>query len=233
MSEEKLYAGKYKTVEDMEAGYKALESKLGAPKPDPLLEGRVTPPGGEQGEPDAVRGLKAQLAQKLNALGYALQAGKPEAAGMLAELGMDQGLAQFTTMGFQDGYRQYEKSIHSISGGPEGHKELVQFGLESEHLSPIERYAFRSAQNSGDPNIVVASLQAMKDRHRQITGFEPHELQVAVPGGQSIKVKPFASSEEAGRATADPRYGKDEAYRAEVQARMRVSTYETASSGTL
>lgn len=33
--EERLYAGKYKTVEEMEKGYKNLESKLGQPQPAP------------------------------------------------------------------------------------------------------------------------------------------------------------------------------------------------------
>lgn len=225
-----LILGKFKDQAALEQAYKNLESKLGQRAVDPLLEGHITPPGGgAAADGDVARSLKAQYAAKLNAIGSALAAGKPEAAAMLSEMGMDQNLAQFTTQGFQDGFRQFEKSMHEISGGPDGHRELMEFGLTSDKLSPIQKHAFRTAQNSGDPNVQMASLQSMKDLYRQHTGFTPNQLQVTVPGGARVRVAAFESAQEAGKACEDMRYGVDDAYTAEVQARMAVSNYEVFS----
>lgn len=217
-----LLAGKYKTQEELIAGYKALEAKLGQ-RDQPRIG--VTPAGGNPNlDPDG-----ATKAAKFNMAMAALQAGDARAVGMLVELGVNPHHAQMGLGVSQDAQKKYAKNTMDQAGGPDGYAALLNWVNEDPSLSSFERQAFTEALDSGNPALLYPQIAIMRERHMKQTGFEPQQLQVTVPGGKSVRVRGYESAEDAGKATADPRYWKtkDDDYIAEVQARIAVSTYPT------
>lgn len=216
-----------KTVEDVIQMHQELERKLGE-RQNPSVGGNVVPAGGNPAPAGEARTMKAQLALQLQEAMLALRAGDPSAETKLNELGLPPDLSRFALGTAIDGQRVYAKNVMAEAGGPEAYKAILEWMADPTNpMSSFERNAFNADLESGSPSRVIPAVRMMRDRHKQETGFEPQEFVTGVPGQTTVRVKGYSSDAEMGKAFADKRYGVDEAYTAECQAKARVSTYES------
>lgn len=238
--EQKLLAGKYKTVEELEKAYaeaqkliskkadpkeepKAADEKPadGDPKPeDKPKEGEEAPkeePKADEAEKPPVDfvALNAEFAEKgelsAESLASLEKAGiPPEAAGLFFA-----GVEAIQTLRANE--------VHSLAGSKEAYDSLVEWG--SKNLSEAERDAFDGAVDKaileGDTSalkLLVPGIQA------RMKGDGPEYVTTKPTGGASA-IKPFATLSEQSAAIQDRRYGRDAAYTREIEKRIEISNF--------
>jgi len=224
-TEGQLLAGKYKTPQDLEKAYIALQKKLGEPRSAP----DVAPVGGKPAEFDADgSGVVAKKMAEFNTALARLNAGDPSALPTLIALGGDPQSLRRALGVAQDMQKRALSLVHGAAGGKEAFESLNQWVNESPEVESFQRDAYEDALASGDLQRSTEAVKHMAELHRNHTGYTPSQLTVSVPGGGPKRVAPYSDTGEVGRATSDPRYDRtsprhDPAYAAEVQARMQIS----------
>lgn len=106
-------------------------------------------------------------------------------------------------------------------GGEEHYSEMVQWASQNTDAAFIRQ--FNQQVNSGDRSTVLFAIESLRSKYEGANGRQPRRL----GGGNPSKggVQPFRSTAEMLTAMKDPKYKTDEAYRADVQARMALSEY--------
>jgi len=107
------------------------------------------------------------------------------------------------------------EQIQSIVGGPEVYNQIIQWS--SANLTPGERDAFNEVINSGNINAIYWAVKGLQSSYVNAVGSDGQMIQgrAASSAGQT-----FRSMAELVRAQSDPRYDKDPAYRADVEAKL-------------
>ena len=207
--EESLFAGKYKTTEDLEKAYLELQSKFskGETAEEPTEETKETTP-----EPTANISedsfLKAYQEWQDN--------------GSLSENTIkgfvDAGIPKQYVQQFVDGANaQIELVVMRVAeqlGGQQRIDEISEWAVE--HLSEAEINTYNEMIDSGDVDKMVtayASIEARMQGKTQNRFIKPSEGGDNSTGG-------FESKAEMIRAMNDPRYSKDPAYRSQVERRL-------------
>jgi hypothetical protein len=108
--------------------------------------------------------------------------------------------------------------VLSAVGGADEYAKVVQWAAES--LKPDEIAGFNAIVNGRDLNATKTAVAGLKARYDASVGKEPDLIQ-----GDSSRQTGFASMDELKAAQRDPRYAKDPAYRAQVEAKLRVSSF--------
>lgn len=228
---EKLYAGKYKSVEEMEAAYKALEAKLGAPAPKPE-EGEkgddeapaeeeareaLTVAGLDMGEFEAEFAKDGKLSddsyKKLAAAGFPKAAVDAYIRGRQAEV--DSKASDDLALKQADASI---KEIHDSVGGKDEYTKMVKWAAQN--LSQPEQATYDRIMDSGDLDAIKWAVAGLRAKYDSATGQEP-DLIGGEAGGADGPV--FRSTAELTAAMSDPRYKNDSAYRADVAARLKRS----------
>ena len=237
-AEEKLLAGKYKTVEELEKAYaeaqkfisKKAEPKADeAPKEEPKADDKPAEEAPKEGEEapkeepkaDEVKppvdfvALNAEYAEKgelsAESLASLEKAGiPPEAAGLFFA-----GVEAIQTLRANE--------VHALAGSQEAFNTLVEWG--SKNLSEAERNAFDGAVDKaileGDTSslkLLVPGIQA------RMKGDGPDYVTTKPTGGAS-SIQPFSSISEQSAAIQDRRYGRDAAYTREIEKRIEISSF--------
>ena len=106
-------------------------------------------------------------------------------------------------------------SVFEITGGEDKFTAMQQWAVANVPLA--EREAFNRVIDSGDINSVKLAIQGLHAKYAATLGQEPNLL-----GGTGGKVAGdvFRSTAELTEAMRDPRYNKDPAYRADVEAKL-------------
>lgn len=250
--EAKLFAGKYKTAEDMEAAYVALSKKLGAPKAkapaapaapvEPTAE-EVAAAEAAEAEADAL--LTPEELEAKTAAKEAEAAKAPEAVpavmdvealtaeytenGELSEaslanlekLGVSADVAGLFFQGVDAIKAIRTAEVTAVAGSQEDLSALVAWGTEN--MDAASQKAFNDAVDSavlqGDLAAIKLIIPAIK---QQMASTEPQY--VAAVNGQPEASGGYASQAEMAADMRDPRYGRDPAFVAQVQNRLRVTT---------
>lgn len=211
-----LILGKFKTQADLEAAYKALETKLGAPKVEPKLdaEGKPiveTPP--PPPETPALATLSDKATEELSATGKV----------------SDETYAGFEKAGISraqlDAYVEGQKAVSMIRvqtvqaevGGADAYTAMVQWAATG--LSPAEQVAFDQAVLGADDGIRMMAVRGLQARYVAENG-KGGNLVKPRASSESIQGELFRSRAEMTTAMKDPRYTKDAAYRADVERRV-------------
>tara|TARA_R100001509_G_scaffold146711_2_gene103806 strand:- start:732 stop:1523 length:792 start_codon:yes stop_codon:yes gene_type:complete len=232
-----LYAGKFKTVEDMVSSYKELEGKLGAideSKAEDQPEESTEETSDEEYNPSEIYG--DGLASVLEEVGIDPQVISKtfEDTGTiteddyskLGEAGFSKqvidtylnGLGGNTGTPAADIQQSQLEDIQSVVGGEEGYAKLREWTQKNVPDATLK--AFDSILDTQDPTMIKVAVQGFAAQMRASEGYEPQLINGRTPASQT---NTFKTQAEITKAMSDPRYGKDEAYTLSVYDRMKDS----------
>ncbi len=231
-----LYAGKFKTPEDMEKAYKELQSRFGklnqkpedaedkAPeqeKPeDKKTEENVSPAYKQVGDVLSKSGIDiTKLSAEFDADGKLSDA----SYAALAKAGYGREMVDQTISSMLGATASQtviaEAQIAEVTasvGGNEGYGKLMKWA--STNLTPTEQKRYNAVMEKGDLDTIKLTVAGLKARYDATYGVDP-----ALIGGHSQGAPDkdvFMSTDQVVRAMADPRYGKDTAYTKEVEQKL-------------
>lgn len=218
--QETLLANKYRSPEELEEAYLELQRKLG----ERGAQQDEEKPQEEAEEPEE----DEESPSILSRLAEAADSGEfPEE--LLDELdGLNpRDLAnEFLAYREQQPQAQaYELTdtdvaeMKALVGGEQQYQAMCQWAAEN--LDPNEVAVFDSVVTElQDPRAVYFAIQAMNYRFREATGYEPELLSGRSSSSQGDV---FQSHAQLVEALSDPRYEKDPAYRAAIEAKLERS----------
>jgi hypothetical protein len=210
-----LFAGKYKTVEELESGYKNLESKLGAPKPAAAAPAAAPAAAAPKGVVPPIANAEAAVAsaglnfEELNTE-YAESGTITDASyEKLAKVGISKDIVDAYIAGQVALTEKTQTDIYSTIGGEENYTTMLEWAAQN--LEPADKLAF----NSAITGTVAQAKLAVAGLYSQFTASEgvPPSL---VKGTGSSGGGGYESMAQFIADIQDPRYSKDPAYRAAV-----------------
>ena len=233
--QEQLYAGKYKSAEELEKAYGELQKKLGekgdedsdeAGDSEPAESEETTEEAEETTQPSAAAELITSASEE-----YASNDGKlsPET------------LEKFSSMSSQELVEAYMKvqsnlpqgdlldntgdisdatvnEIKNYAGGEKSYGDMVQWASENLESGAVE--AFDSIVNTGSIDAIKLAVNGLKAQYQNAVGFEG----TMVTGKAPVQQKDvYRSQAELVAAMSDRRYDNDPAYRQDVIAKLERS----------
>ena len=205
--EESLFAGKYKTTEDLERAYKELESKLGQSEPSQTKEPT------EKEVEEAISNLSDELFTRGNQ--------EFEKTGTISEATMNDFVKAGIPQSYIETYMQaisaqaqlFEMKFNQELGGEERIQQIVNWAVEN--LSDKEVESYNKLIDSGDIEQVITAYKSIEAR----MGSNTSKF-IAPQQGGSNDTGGFQSKAEMIQAMNDPNYKKDPAYRQKVMSRL-------------
>ena len=228
-----LYAGKFKSVEDLVGSYKELEGKLGA-----IDQTREEPEGNveEQAEEQEVNDSEFNaeeyygdgLASVLEEVGIDAEdisnrflendEISEDDYSKLAEAGFSKQVVDLYLDGVRNAGIAGEVDAEGIKesvGGDESYSQMVSWAIDNLPAEDIQ--AFNKLTDTGDGPAIKLAVQGIYSQYNNAMGIEPN----LVTGRASQSgPTPFRSTNEVVTAMSDPRYGKDVTYTEDVQRRL-------------
>ena len=228
-----LYAGKFKSVEDLVGSYKELEGKLGA-----IDQTREEPEGNveEQAEEQEVNDSEFNaeeyygdgLASVLEEVGIDAEdisnrflendEISEDDYSKLAEAGFSKQVVDLYLDGVRNAGIAGEVDAEGIKesvGGDESYGQMVSWAMDNLPAEDIQ--AFNKLTDTGDGPAIKLAVQGIYSQYNNAMGIEPN----LVTGRASQSgPTPFRSTAEVVTAMSDPRYGKDVTYTEDVQRRL-------------
>ena len=228
-----LYAGKFKSVEDLANSYKELEGKLGSIEQTQETEEVETSEQTEQQEFDAQDYYGEGLASVLEEVGIDPQEisqrfvdndsisdddySKLEDAGFSKQV-VDTYLDGLRGVGAADADEipaDIIKGIKNSVGGDETYGQMQSWA--EQNLSDEEGVAFNNLMDTGDAATIQLAVEGLYSRYSKSMGVEPN-LYTGRPAASGPT--PYRSTAEVVAAMSDKRYGKDVTYTEDVQRRL-------------
>lgn len=208
---------KFQSVEDMAKAYAALEAKLGAkpqdnPQTDPADVGDTNQDGQNPEQALSEKGLDlSTFTAEFNAKGEL----SAESYAKLATAGFDKGIVDNYINGQKAVRAQYETAVVSEVGGSEKYSEMATWAKAN--MSDAEINAYNAAVSSGDEAQAKLAVLGLSAKFQKAVGSEPRLVQGRT---NSASEDVFESTAQLTESMRDPRYAKDPAYRAKVQAKL-------------
>ena len=228
-----LYAGKFKSVEDLANSYKELEGKLGSIEQTQETEEVETSEETEQQEFDAQDYYGEGLASVLEEVGIDPQEisqrfvdndsisdddySRLEDAGFSKQV-VDTYLDGLRGVGAADADEipaDIIKGIKDSVGGDETYGQMQSWA--EQNLSDEEGVAFNNLMDTGDAATIQLAVEGLYSRYSKSMGVEPN-LYTGRPAASGPT--PYRSTAEVVAAMSDKRYGKDVTYTEDVQRRL-------------
>lgn len=116
---------------------------------------------------------------------------------------------------------QFQERILEEAGGREEFDRMADWA--DQNLDADEIAAFNEAMQSQNEAQMRLAMRGLKASYVEAEGQDPGKLIRDGDGDTEPSVKPFRSNDEVVEAISDPRYKRDPAYRARVEARMAAS----------
>jgi hypothetical protein len=231
-SNETLYAGKYKTVEELTAAYEALTATATATTESEQLPATTEGTENAEGDPpskeiptdESAKETVTNAGLDWNALNdeYARD-GKlsDDTYAALEAKGLPRSEVDTYIAGKQALADAYDNAVYGTAGGAQEYASLIEWAKTS--LTTEEKVAFNEAVTSGDAARAKLAVEALNGRRALKRGVPPGSL---LNGrGAASGVEPFKSQVEVTEAMRSLRYKKDPAFRAEVTERLRNSSF--------
>ena len=228
-----LYAGKFKSVEDLANSYKELEGKLGSIEQTQETEEVETSEETEQQEFNAQDYYGEGLASVLEEVGIDPQEisqrfvdndsisdddySRLEDAGFSKQV-VDTYLDGLRGVGAADADEipaDIIKGIKDSVGGDETYGQMQSWA--EQNLSDEEGVAFNNLMDTGDAAKIQLAVEGLYSRYSKSMGVEPNPY-TGRPAASGPT--PYRSTAEVVAAMSDKRYGKDVTYTEDVQRRL-------------
>ena len=235
--QEQLFAGKYKSAEELEKAYGELQKKLGD---------QGTENSGEAGDTEGSTEVESEETTE-----EAEEASPPSAAAELITSASNEfsekgeltaeTIAKFSSMSSQElveAYMQVQgqlpqasqeaevadistavvNEVKNAAGGETAYNNMVQWAGENLEQSSIE--AFDTIINSGSVDAIKLAVSGLKAQYENSNGYEGTMLTGKAPTNTKDV---YRSQAELVAAMSDRRYDNDPAYRQDVIARLERS----------
>lgn len=222
----KVYAGKYKSVEELEKGYAELQ-KAFSKRSEPAQQDR------EETKAEADNPLKideTEATEVLESKGLDLETFtqefqekgelSKESYETLAKAGIPQEMVDAYIEGIQLKAAQMTTRVFDTAGGEESYQKMIEWAKTGMPVS--ERKVYNETFETGDINKILLAVKGLKASYEDAFGKQPQLLNSE---GSSSGVSGFNSKAEMKAAMSDPRYSKDPAYRKEVETKVLHSTF--------
>lgn len=206
--------GKFSSVDDLAAAYKALEQKLGQ---------QGTPQGEQQSPPQTGPLSEERMDELVEAAGVDIDA---MAEHYLENRGLtDEHYAELEKAGIsRDNVDQYIRGVEAEAsqkrealmgelGGEETFTAMVSWAKAN--MSPAEVQAYNDTIDEGDDYAVRSAVMGLAYRYQKAVGSDPQLLNGNGTGGGG-----YESIAQLTEAMKDARYHKDPAYRKEVEQKL-------------
>ena len=211
--QETLLAGKYSSPEALEKAYLELKQKLGS------REETTTEPVEEPAEEPAEKSKENIFDSLWNEYGSdkgvsdeLINSLKEMDTAELAEMYLQQ-RTQSTPDDFSD---DQVESLQQVVGGAEQYGNMIEWAKENADPNEIE--LFDKVMEGGDAASAYFAIRAMGQRWAEAVGYEGDLIQGKAP--RESAGNKFRSQAELVAAMNDPRYENDEAYRADLLAKL-------------
>lgn len=207
---------KFKTVEEFAKSYTELEKKLGTPAvtPEP-----VTPAATVTAEAATKAGIDLPALAKEFAANGELSA---ETLKSLSDKGFDKAAVDGYIAGQTAISEKIVTDLQAVAGGKEAFTATLEWAKAN--LNADDKAAYNAAIDSGDIRLAKLALQAVVNQYTEANGKEP----ALVTGGEGVRttgVEPYASNAQMIADMRTKEYKTDPAFRAKVEARLRVTNY--------
>jgi len=244
-SSAELLAGKYKSVEELEKGYKELQSKLGNRTEPTGSETSQDDEGNQDGEADQETPEPSGDAKEIYGefIGSRLEEAGIDFGDMntrwqqtgeltgedytqLEEAGFAKPMVDAYLAGLQykaaqdsDLSAQQISSIKAEFGGDQGYNQMLEWA--GSNLTQEEIEGFNQIVNGNNLASIKLAVSGLHARYSQASGREPKLI-----GGRAAKSSNdrFESSAQLIEAMSDPRYNNDPAYRRKIQDKLSRSS---------
>jgi hypothetical protein len=206
---------KYKSDEEWRKGYDELQ-KLYTQMTQKQAQGNADAP--EEGEGDT--NTPPALGESLNTFfeEYGTKGALSEDSyGQLEAMGLGKDVVDAFIEGRQAIEARERNALLEVVGGEEKYKSMSEWA--SANYSDEQLEAFNSAMNAGDTRLAQMAMRTLKSDYTEANGTS--NALTGQKGGDNSDV--FRSNAELTVAMADPRYSRDAAYRADVEAKLKRS----------
>lgn len=222
--QQKLFAGKYKSVEELEKGYAELMKLHGGRAQEPSENRQQTSDNSQQQQQEQAQQAVANAGLDFNALAAEFASSGELSEGSYKALHEKSGIPREIVDQFIQGQiaaRQIARDeVHKIVGGADNYQQVVTWAKDN--LTPAEIVAFNKIANGPDITATKIAVQGLKSRYDASFGNEPNLI--ADNLGAAGSVTGYRSKSEMTKDMADPRYAKDPAFRQDVMNRLRATT---------
>jgi len=212
---EKLLAGKYKTVEELEKGYNEIQKLVSGRKPDADPATTTPDPAATAEAAVAKAGLDMAVLTKEFSETGALSEGSLKA---LEGVGISKEVVDTYIAGQEALVAQAVGKVHALAGGKDSFDAMISWA--SINIPEGDQQAFNTSM-AGDFNSQKLAVDALKARYVAATGSNP---KVIVGEGASPSVQGYESRAQMVADMSDPRYQKDSAYRNKVAEKLGRTT---------
>ena len=210
---------KFKSVEDLAKSYAELEKKLGEPSEAKPKDNSLEVPSDK--EVEAAENAVAKAGLDMGALEqeYSEKGELSEdTLKRFEEVGIGREYVNEYIQGQKALYLSQVNEVHTLVGGQETYTDMVNWA--SENLTEGEQKTYNDAMNSRDLERIKFAVEGLSAKYQKSEGKAPN----LIDGNTSNPTLPgYQSWAQVTAAMADPRYEKDPAYRAEVQAKLENS----------
>ena len=231
---EQLFAGKYKTAEDLEKAYGELQKKLGekgdedseeAGDSEPVESKEDSEETEETSQPSAAAELITSASNEFSEKGeltaetiakfssmssQELVEAYMQVQGQLPQASQEAEVADISTAMVNE--------VKNAAGGETAYNNMVQWAGENLEQSSIE--AFDTIINSGSVDAIKLAVSGLKAQYENSNGYEGTMLTGKAPTNTKDV---YRSQAELVAAMSDRRYDNDPAYRQDVIARLERS----------
>ena len=228
-----LYAGKFKSVEDLVGSYKELEGKLGAidqtrEEPEGNAEEQTEETETKESDFNAEEFYGDGLASVLEEVGIDAQdisnrfAENDEISeddySKLGEAGFSKQIIDTYLDGLRNAGMAGEVDAQGIKdavGGDDSYGKMVSWAMENLPAEQVQ--SFNKLTDTGDGPAIKLAVQGIYSQYNNAMGVEPslYSGRASTSGPT-----PFRSTAEVVTAMSDPRWEKDVSYTENVKARL-------------
>ena len=216
--EDRMLAGKYKSVEDLEKAYEHLQSKLGQTDEENIEVADDTEEATETPREEA-----QEIASEAGIDYSAMETEYQENGGLsqetyeaLAEAGIPETMVDAYIAGQEALTQSTINNMYDLAGGEQGYNDMI--GWAQDNLSESEISAFNdSLINENTSQFAINGLYARYSAEKGPNLVKGNTTNTPSGG--------FASMQEMMVEMAKPQYKKDPAFRAEVQRRVAISNF--------
>lgn len=218
--DEKLFAGKYKSVEELEKGYAELQSAYSSKSPPDSESSK-----GSEGDDDNSLIIQPKSdgdtpsAEAL--IAQSMQEGEEMPLAKLKKMGITEQTANLIKEGIEAESSKFRSELYRVTEGKENYAEISEWAKDNVDQDELD--AYNKAVTTGDVATSRLLLRGLR------AAFEAGEGPVdpkRVTGAQIPRQSGAESYNSQAEWIADinnPRYDEDPAFRAEVMERVKVS----------
>lgn len=223
---ETLYAGQFKSVEELTQAYEELHAKTSASTETTETTETTTAktiPEGTETTDEGAQAAVTDAGLDWNALNgeYAEKGALSEDTyKKLADSGIPKDAVDTYIRGKQAEADAYDAAVFGSAGGEEDYRALIEWaktGYTKEEIA-----VFNEAIVSGNPHLAKMAVEGLAARRAQTSGTRPGK---SLTGRNTapVGVQPFKSQHEMTTAMNTPEYRKDPAFRELVRQRIAAS----------